>query len=988
MRPQRNSLELTANLVEEITPKLDRLREEKRAFLQFQKSRTELEKINRVLRAWEWAESQKRVEEKKAEIAAKEKEKDGMNKANAKLAKEVAAAEKDVETVKAQREKEMKKGGKFKKLEEDVGEREKALVKIKTQVDIKNGTIADEEGKMIELERDLQEAEDLLTQKRTQVEQLTGAQNTIKEKHATLQAALDNSEELLQTLLTGLSSSKDNTTGGGYLGQLADAKARIAQGAAEEEQGRVKLSMAEKDLKGLEARWKDVEREASEGKRQLSTAKANVEKMKQKVAESGWSSEKDEQVERELQTTRNSVRRLREERDNIKQRLPQLNFDYSSPSPNFDRSKVKGLVASLVHLERDDYNKSTALEIAAGGRLYNVVVDNPQVGSELLQNGRLKKRVTIIPLTQIEAHMISPQTALSKNRNASETVRLALEIVGYDQEVTSAMNFVFGGTLICDDADTAKAVTFNRAVGASSGILVRVQELLDAERKLGEAQGTLATLEREYERSREGRERWRKLSKELDIKEHEMRLLEERVGGSNAARIGTEIESAKKSIADLKQAVQNAKEKQVQAKADCKKLEKDMAEFKNNKEGKIDELKTNVSKQKAALQKHAVVVKTQQKDVQTATLELDQLSEDIETARHGISEARAGIQKLHKELGKLKDQLAVDEAAFRKAEAKLQEERATLTRFDDELKELESVIKDKKAASGDNELSLQNLDHAIQNLAKEKTAALNVVNGLEKTNGWILEEKESFGRRGSQYDFSNFDIGNLRERAQTLEDQQQGMQKKVNNQAVNLADTAEKKEAGVKDMLSRVLKDREKIEQTIEELDRHKREALERTWSKVNGDFGAIFAELLPGNFAKLQPPEGQDLTQGLEVKVQLGTVWKQSLTELSGGQRSLIALSLIMALLQFKPAPMYILDEIDAALDLSHTQHIGQLFRTRFKGSQFIVVSLKEGLFTNANVLFRTKFRDGTSIVERTAQRSTSALYDNASAPGPRRRG
>ncbi len=89
----------------------------------------------------------------------------------------------------------------------------------------------------------------------------------------------------------------------------------------------------------------------------------------------------------------------------------------------------------------------------------------------------------------------------------------------------------------------------------------------------------------------------------------------------------------------------------------------------------------------------------------------------------------------------------------------------------------------------------------------------------------------------------------------------------------------------------------------------------------------------------------------------------------------------------------MYILDEIDAALDLSHTQHIGQLFRTRFKGSQFIVVSLKEGLFTNANVLFRTRFRDGTSIVERTAQRSTSALYadgdkENGQEEGDRRLG
>ncbi|KAI0075029.1 P-loop containing nucleoside triphosphate hydrolase protein [Panus rudis PR-1116 ss-1] len=203
------------------------------------------------------------------------------------------------------------------------------------------------------------------------------------------------------------------------------------------------------------------------------------------------------------------------------------------------------------------------------------------------------------------------------------------------------------------------------------------------------------------------------------------------------------------------------------------------------------------------------------------------------------------------------------------------------------------------------------------------------------------------------------------------------MKKKINPKVINMIDSVEKKEASLKKMLATVLKDKEKIEQTIDELDRYKRDALEKTWKKVNGDFGGIFAELLPGNFAKLQPPEGQDLTQGLEVKVQLGSVWKQSLTELSGGQRSLIALSLIMSLLQFKPAPMYILDEIDAALDLSHTQHIGQLFRTRFKGSQFIVVSLKEGLFTNANVLFRTRFRDGTSVVERTAQRSTSALYD-----------
>lgn len=51
-------------------------------------------------------------------------------------------------------------------------------------------------------------------------------------------------------------------------------------------------------------------------------------------------------------------------------------------------------------------------------------------------------------------------------------------------------------------------------------------------------------------------------------------------------------------------------------------------------------------------------------------------------------------------------------------------------------------------------------------------------------------------------------------------------------------------------------------------------------------DFGDIFGELLAGNTAKLQPPEGKAISDGLEVKVCLGGVWKQSLTELSGGQR------------------------------------------------------------------------------------------------------
>jgi structural maintenance of chromosome 2 len=139
-------------------------------------------------------------------------------------------------------------------------------------------------------------------------------------------------------------------------------------------------------------------------------------------------------------------------------------------------------------------------------------------------------------------------------------------------------------------------------------------------------------------------------------------------------------------------------------------------------------------------------------------------------------------------------------------------------------------------------------------------------------------------------------------------------------------------------------------------------------------DFGSIFSTLLPGAFAKLEPPEGQSVLDGLEVRVSFGGVWKESLSELSGGQRSLLALSLILALLLFKPAPMYLLDEVDAALDLSHTQNIGRMLKSHFQHSQFIVISLKDGMFNNANVLFRTQFVDGVSTVTRTTPGRTAA--------------
>ena len=132
--------------------------------------------------------------------------------------------------------------------------------------------------------------------------------------------------------------------------------------------------------------------------------------------------------------------------------------------------------------------------------------------------------------------------------------------MGYEQDVAKAIAYVFNDTLVCDDADTARKVTFSKDIltksvtlegdvydpsGTLSGgsaptgnrILVEVQELLQVEGKFKEAQARLASLEKEEERNKKARESWKQLVRELEIKEHELKLLEEQVVGSNASRV-------------------------------------------------------------------------------------------------------------------------------------------------------------------------------------------------------------------------------------------------------------------------------------------------------------------------------------------------------------------------------------------------------------------------------------------------------------------
>ncbi|PMD23152.1 RecF/RecN/SMC protein [Hyaloscypha hepaticicola] len=978
--------EITELLKDEIEPKLEKLRTEKRAFLDFQQTQNDLERLTRVVVAHDYVKNQEKLKQSAGDLELKKQRAKDLEDNAVRLKNEIENLAEDVKRVKAQREKELKKGGRAQALEEEVKKHSNELVRLLTVMDLKKSSMAEEKERKSTILKTVSELETLLKQKMKVYEKIQAQYDKAKEELEKQNEEAETKEELLQTLQTGVASKEGQESG--YQGQLQDARNRASAASTEQEQAKLKMAHLEKRIKEEEPRAKKAKEQNAGLLGDLEGLRSHVQKLEKELGKLGFESGKEDDMYKQQSTLQQTIRKLREQSDGMKRKVANIDFNYSDPTPKFDRSKVKGLVAQLFTLDKDRTDAGTALEICAGGRLYNVVVDTEVTGTQLLQNGKLRKRVTIIPLNKIAAFRASAEKIGAAQKIAPGKVDLALSLIGYDDEVSTAMDYVFGNTLICADAATAKRVTFDPAVRMksitlegdsydpsgtlsggsspnSSGVLVTLQKLNELTKELGVQEKALADLQATIAREKKKLDQAKKIKQELDLKSHEIKLTEEQIGGNSSSSIIQEVENMKASIVQLKTDLAEAKKRQDAANKDVKRIEKDMKDFDTNKDGKLVELQSSLDSLRKALTKNSASVKVLQKELQGARLDSEQVGADLGAAQEQLQEVEQTLKAQTEEIATLVSEQAQLKDTLDIAQAHLDDERAKLTGYDDELRSLEDASRSKSARITEESLEMQKLGHQIEKFHKEQQAAGQTVAHMEKEHEWIADEKDNFGRTGTPYDFKGQNIAECKASLRNLTERFQGMKKKINPKVMNMIDSVEKKEVALKNMMKTVIRDKKKIEETIETLDEYKKKALYETWVEVNRNFGEIFAELLPGSFAKLDPPEGKTINEGLEVKVSLGKVWKQSLTELSGGQRSLIAISLIMSLLQFKPAPMYILDEVDAALDLSHTQNIGRLIKTRFKGSQFIVVSLKDGMFVNANRIFRTRFSEGTSMVQ-----------------------
>lgn len=908
MAKKENKVQELTNLLEdEIKPKLDKLRREKHAFLQFQKTQSDLERLTRLVVAYDYMYYQDKQNKSTGGLDALKQRKIDLETSEKVRTKEIEKLQEQIEEVENIKNRELRKGGKFQALEAGVQELSHDMVRLATQLDLKRGSRAEEEERRGGFESSVEALEQQLRAKAHAYESLEKEYQDAHEELSRQKAEIEKKEELLQTLQTGVSSREGQ--GSGYQGQLQEAQKRASDAATEQEQKRVQIEHLQKQIKEDEPKARKAKEQNSGLLKELEKLKAQAKKLEADLARMGYREERETEMNEEESRLQARIRELQQQADGLRRRVANINFSYADPTPGFDRSRVKGLVAELFTLEKQHAEAGTALEVCAGGRLYNVVVDTAETGTQLLQNGKLKKRVTIIPLNKISAFRASAQKVGAAQNIAPGKVGLALSLIGYDKEVTAAMEYVFGSTLICQDAETAKRVTFDPAVrmksvtlegdvydpsgtlsGGSapqtSGVLLTLQKLSELTRELRHHENQLQNLRATREREQKAMQLARQTKQQLELTTHQIKLGEEQISSNSSSSIINALEENKAKILSLQEEIKAARKAEAEAKKDIARIERDMDEFKNNKGGKLAELQASLEKLKKASAKYNTSTKALQSKKSEAMVESENCAAELATAKEQLEDSLNTLRTLQDEIDKIMAEHAKAKDAHDLAKADLRTEQAKLTRFDDERRDIEESIRTKTAQIAEGKLEQQKLAHNLEKFQKDTVSAAQRLAHLVDEYDWVAEESSRFGVPNTPYDFNGVDMEQAKANRKDLQEQFQGMKNKINPKVMAMIDSVEKKEASLNKKMGIVIKDKKKIEETIRKLDDYKHQALHKAWTKVNQEFGVIFNDLLPGSFAKLEPPEGKTIMEGLEVKVMLGKVWKQSLTELSGGQR------------------------------------------------------------------------------------------------------
>ncbi|AUX09140.1 chromosome segregation protein [Halalkaliarchaeum desulfuricum] len=936
--------------------RLEQLEDEREAALEYESLREEKAEYEGYLEAAE-------LEEKRGTLEGTEKKIEANQQTREELQAELDERQARVDELEAELEE-------LNREIERKGEDEQ--LRIKSEIEEVKGEISRLEGKIETATERIEDAETerreafvQIDRKEERLDELEGEIRELKVEKASVKREIGEKQSELAEIEAEIES--EDTEFDELKADLADRKQRL-----EELKDEANDLQREKDRLLDDARRRS--NELAEAREELEAAHETIPELKARRSE--LHGELDT-AERNLRTIEGTIEELQAEKEELSAELEEVEdelrekqTEYAELEARADRegdsswprsvttilnAEVSGVHGAVGDLGAVDSAYAVACETAAGGRLANVVVDDDGVGATCIDylKSRNAGRATFLPITEMETR------SLPREPSHPGVVDFARNLVDYEEEYEGVFSYVLGSTLVVEDMDTARdlmgeyrmvtldgdlversgAMTGGSGGGSrysfsksGKGKLERLaEEISDLEDRRRELEAEIRELEGDIDDARDRKtdaaDRVRAVEgdiedveAELDEQDDRIEELEDRI-----EELETKRESVDEQMNELEAELSGVQETRADVEGEIEELEAELADSRipeltdraDEVRGEIDELESKMDDLDGRLNERNV-------EIEYVEESIEELQGTVETARERKANAESDIEDYEERIEKKRDALEEKRAAIEELEGELVDLKEERTDLRKELRQAESARDEQRDRVSEIESTLSDLRETKERLE------------------WEIEELEA---AVGDYDPEEIpDHDELEARIEELKAEMAQLEP-VNMLAIDEYDEVQSELETMTERRDVLVEERDGIEERIDRYEAQKKQTFMEAFESIDTEFQNVFSRLSDGSGELVLEDPEDPFEGGLTMKARPADKPVQRLDAMSGGEKSLTALSFVFAIQRHNPAPFYALDEIDAFLDAVNAERVGEMVDDLAGDAQFVVVSHRSAL-------------------------------------------
>lgn len=634
-------------------------------------------------------------------------------------------------------------------------------------------------------------------------------------------------------------------------------------------------------------------------------------------------------------------------------------------------SKIIGVLGDLVST---DSKYELAIEIALANSIHNVVTKSESDAAELigvLKDNRLG-RVTFLPIDNIKSRMLDNDT-YNKAKRQSGFIGIASDLVKNDSKLDDIVKNLLGRIIIVEDISDARRIASDIKHSAkvislegdcinpggsltggstrrgSVGIIGRSREIEDLKKKTEELTREISVFEAEKQQ----------LNEKISDVSRELAALNEQMNYFTVERVKAEtefnnlklrLEETQESIKQLDIQVEQTSKEKLKLSDDSEELSLVISETEDELEDYRDSIEENGSIGKEFTDR----IEDIKNQITQSTVQVERILAE----RNGVLQLTEVLQREksgHEEnLKNHTDNRSNDENSVKEIEAQIVAIDALLVELagktEVQKQDVNKLIAQKDEI--DEELSgfvskLTDCNDTVNSIRNKLNTLVSkyerYIDDIDSSKGRLWEEYEvTFDNVKEQYQLAE-DVPTVQKSISTLKSEIKGIGP-VNLNAIDEYKEVSERFEFMSAQRDDIYKAKENLEQVISELVEEMRQQFIVHFNIINENFKTVFSDLFNGGTAEIILENEDVLNCAIEIKAQPPGKKLQSLTLLSGGERCLTAIALLFAILQLRPSPFVILDEVEAALDDVNVSRFTDFVRRYTTKSQFILVTHRKG--------------------------------------------